>query len=117
MLPSAHLRMDLPVWLKSLDINASALAQLVSQFKVHSNCCGRPSRMNCITRLLVSFSSLVMSAVLSRKAFSDCTFSVERALSEPSYLLRNCSEPVYGAGMASQSFLKSPVLKASTGAK
>ena len=75
-------------------INASALAQLTSQFSVHCNCSGRPSRMNCITRLLVSFSSLVMSAVLSRKAFSDCTFRVERALSEPSYLLRNCSEPV-----------------------
>ncbi|MNE47642.1 hypothetical protein D3C80_1420540 [compost metagenome] len=94
MLPNAHLRIDLPVWLKSLDIKASALAHAVNQLSVHSSCSGRPSRMNCITRLLVPRSILVMSAVLSRKAFSDCTFRVERALSEPSYLLRNCNEPV-----------------------
>ncbi|MGY3526350.1 hypothetical protein ACVWWS_005187 [Pseudomonas chlororaphis] len=94
MLPRAHLRMDLPVWLKSLDINASAWAQALSQLRVQSNCSGRPSRMNCITRLLVPRSILVMSAVLSRKAFSDCTLRVARALSDPSYLLRNCSEPV-----------------------
>ncbi len=94
MLPSAHLRIDLPVWLKSFDINASALAHAVSQFSVQSSCSGRPSRMNCITRLAVPRSSVVMSLVVSRKAFSDCTFSVARALSEPSYLLRNCSGPV-----------------------
>ncbi|MNF96093.1 hypothetical protein D3C84_788710 [compost metagenome] len=117
MLPSAHLRIDLPVWLKSLDIKASAWAQVVSQFNVHSSCSGRPSRMNCITRLLVPRSILVMSAVLSRKAFSDCLFRVARALSEPSYLLRNCNEPVYGVGIASQPSLLSPVLNLSTGAK
>ncbi|MNR48897.1 hypothetical protein D3C85_1681890 [compost metagenome] len=71
MLPNAHLRIDLPVWLKSLDINASARAQVASQFSVHSSCAGLPSRMNCITRLLMPRSILVMSAVLSRKAFSD----------------------------------------------
>ena len=116
MLPSAHLRMDLPVWLKSLLINASAWAQALSQFKVQSSCSGRPSRINCITCLLVPRSSVVMPLVASRKAFSDSTFKVERALSEPSYLLRNSSLSVYGAGMAVQSFLKSPVLKASIGA-
>src|SRR5213079_1073067 len=98
MLPSAHLRIDLPVWLKSLDSSASALAHVVNMLSTQSSCSGRPSRMYCITTLLVLRSIVVMSLVESRKACSDATFSVARALSEPSYLLRNCSEPVYGCG-------------------
>ncbi|MCY1442371.1 hypothetical protein D9M71_587370 [compost metagenome] len=93
-LPSAHLRMDLPVWLNSVEVSASARAQVSSQVRVQSSCSGRPSRMYCMTCLLTPRSSVVMLAVESRKAFSDFTFKVARALSEPSYLLRNTSLPV-----------------------
>ncbi|MNH36896.1 hypothetical protein D3C79_977380 [compost metagenome] len=62
------------------------------------------------TILLTPFSSVVMSSVDVRKAFSEAALSVARALSEPSYLLRNCSGPVYGLGAASQRKLPSPVL-------
>ncbi|MNV73680.1 hypothetical protein D3C71_1668480 [compost metagenome] len=60
--------------------------------------------------LLTPFSRVVMSSVDLRKAFSESALSVARALSEPSYLLRNCRAPVYGVGAASQRKLPSPVL-------
>ena len=43
-----------------------------------------------------------MGEVCSRKFFSALRLSVARALSEPSYLLVNCSSPVYGCGTAGQ---------------
>ncbi len=75
-----------------------------------SSWAGRPSRMYWPTILLTPFSRVVMPSVDLRKAFSEATLSVARALSEPSYLLRNCNAPVYGFGAGSQWKLPSPVL-------
>ncbi|MCY1512484.1 hypothetical protein D9M68_469450 [compost metagenome] len=91
MLPRAHLRMDMPVWLYSVLSSALAWAQLPSHCRVHSSWVRWPSRMYCMTILLMPRSISVMAAVFSRKAFSAFGFSVARALSEPSYLLRNSS--------------------------
>ncbi|MNP49793.1 hypothetical protein D3C76_1440040 [compost metagenome] len=83
--------MDLPVWLYSVLSRALACAQLPNHCRVHSSWVRWPSRMYSITILLVPRSISVMEAVFSRKAFSAFGLSVARALSEPSYLLRNSS--------------------------
>ena len=110
------------------DINAEAGTKLAAQYGAEARTTDTILNDPAIDAILIATSTDTHSdlierataagkAVLSRKAFSDCTFRVERALSEPSYLLRNCSEPVYGVGIASQPSLLSPVLTFSIGAK
>ncbi|MNZ85752.1 hypothetical protein D3C78_1045550 [compost metagenome] len=94
MLPSAHLRMDLPVWLKSVLSSAPALAQADSQSMAQSRSLLSPLRMYSVISLAVPRSISVMSAICARNFFSAAGLSWEREESEPSYLLVNTRVPV-----------------------